>query len=145
MVVGVVRYMQLVIKTGFGPKTLRFKLLSQFEPFNARKVAVCIVIEYSSNLVSFVTISYFDLTRPRNKGGTYREKATGVCCRKDPFSRSFSHSRRPPFQHFSVPQDPHYNHFLFKIFVFKMLNVVTFQFLNLIIDQNPVLEASFGP
>ena len=52
---------------------------------------------------------------------------------RPPFSRSLSHSTRPPFQHSSVPQDLHFNQKLqnFPIFRSKGLYLANFQFLFL--------------
>ena len=61
---------------------------------------------------------------------------------RHPFSRSLSHSTRPPFHHFSVPQDPHFNQESQNFPIFCLVN---FQFPTLKFGQNPVQEASFGP
>ena len=79
-------------------------------------------------------------------GQGYLEKGYGdVRWERPPFSRSLSRSTRSPFQHFSVPQDPHFNQKSqnFPIFYSKCLNLLNFQLLNLNIRQNPVQEASF--
>ena len=57
----------------------------------------------------------------------------GCVAGKTPFSLSLSRSTRPPFQRFSVPQDPHFNQKSqnFPIFCSKCLNLVNFQFLSL--------------
>ena len=71
----------------------------------------------------------------------------GCAAGKTPFSRSLNCSTRPPFQHFSVPHDSHFNQKSqnFPIFYSKCLNLVNFPYLSLKIGQNPVQEASFGP
>ena len=61
------------------------------------------------------------------------KRVTGKCSVKNPFSRSISRSKRPPFHHLSVPQDPHFNQKSqnFPIFCSKCLILANFQFLIL--------------